>query len=200
MLRRPRACLTLLAEKRKICIRQRRSQVFTLSASGCRAAETNPLLLVHTFPFFISSLTQRPINISPWREDYLFWPKYQTETSTFTLVASVLCESKTWSARLPHLLFHLLYLPSGAPSRLAVFVAEKIDVEISRFAELLLLLLFSVFQLALGADALSVIHVVRFHHLEDNRHARLVTLSSLHLTKQLHVLKLWKTGRCCRTM
>ena len=46
-------------------------------------------------------------------------------------------------------------------------MAEKVDVEVSRLAKLLLLLLLSIFQLALSADALSVVHVVSFHHLQD---------------------------------
>lgn len=66
-----------------------------------------------------------------------------------------------------HLLLHLLDFPDGAASRLAVFMPEEVDVEISRLAELFLFLLLSVFQLALCTDALSVVHVICFHHLQE---------------------------------
>lgn len=66
-----------------------------------------------------------------------------------------------------YLLLHLLDFPDGAASRLAVFMPEEVDVEISRLAELFLFLLLSVFQLALCTDALSVVHVICFHHLQE---------------------------------
>lgn len=65
-----------------------------------------------------------------------------------------------------HLLLHLLNFPDRAASRLAVLMPEEVDVEISRLAELLFFLLLSILQLALCADALSVVHVVCFHHLQ----------------------------------
>lgn len=66
-----------------------------------------------------------------------------------------------------HLLFHLLDFPDEAASRLAVLVSQEVDVEVSRLAELLLLLLLSILQLALCADTLSVVHVVCLHHLRE---------------------------------
>lgn len=66
-----------------------------------------------------------------------------------------------------YLLLHLLDFPDGAASQLAVLVPEEVHVEISRLAELLLFLLLSVFQLALCTDALSVVHVICFHHLQE---------------------------------
>lgn len=79
---------------------------------------------------------------------------------------NVLCYTEENSAIHPcaHLLFHLLNFPD-ASSWLAVLVAQEVHVEISRLAELLLLLLFSILQFALCTDALSVVHVVCFHHL-----------------------------------
>lgn len=71
------------------------------------------------------------------------------------------------STQRSHLLFHLLNLPDEASPRLPVVVAQQVDIEVSRLAELLLLLLLSVLQLALSADALGVVHVVRFHHLPE---------------------------------
>lgn len=67
-----------------------------------------------------------------------------------------------------HLLLHLLDLPDGA-SRLAVLVAQQVDVQIAGLAELLLLLFLCVFQLTLRTDALSVVHVVGLHHLQTKR-------------------------------
>lgn len=67
----------------------------------------------------------------------------------------------------PHLLFHLLDFSDEASPRLAVVVTQQVDVEVSGLAELLLLLLLGVLQLALCADALGVVHVVRLHHLTD---------------------------------
>lgn len=67
----------------------------------------------------------------------------------------------------PHLLLHLLDFSDEASPRLAVVVAQQVDVEVSGLAELLLLLLLGILQLALGADALGVVHVVCLHHLTD---------------------------------
>lgn len=64
-----------------------------------------------------------------------------------------------------HLLFHLFDFPDEASPWLAVVVPQQVDVEVPRLAELLLLLLLGVLQLALRADALAVVHVVCFHHL-----------------------------------
>lgn len=68
-----------------------------------------------------------------------------------------------------HLLLHLLDLADEASPRLPVVVAQQVDVEVSGLAELLLLLLLSVLQFALGADALGVVHVVGLHHLPETR-------------------------------
>lgn len=71
------------------------------------------------------------------------------------------------STQRSHLLLHLLDLPDEASPWLPVVVAQQVDVEVSGLAELLLLLLLSVLQLALGADALGVVHVIGFHHLPE---------------------------------
>lgn len=65
-----------------------------------------------------------------------------------------------------HLLLHLLNLPDRAAALSALLVPQEIDVQVARFAVLFLLLLLCVLQLALGTDALRVVHVVRLHHLK----------------------------------
>lgn len=67
-----------------------------------------------------------------------------------------------------YLLFHLLdLLHRAAP---LVFVLHSDAEDRISPADLLLLLLLSLLQLALGTDALRVVHVVSLHHLETNKH------------------------------
>lgn len=65
-----------------------------------------------------------------------------------------------------HLLLHLLDLPDGAAALGTLLMPQEIDVQVSGLAVLFLLLLLGVLQLALGADALCVVHVVGLHHLQ----------------------------------
>lgn len=65
-----------------------------------------------------------------------------------------------------HLLLHLLDLSDGAAPLGSLFMPQQVDVQVSRLAELLLLLFLSILQLALSADAFCVIHVIRLHHLQ----------------------------------
>lgn len=66
-----------------------------------------------------------------------------------------------------HLLFHFFNLLYRAAS--LVFVLHSNTEDLISSAYLLLFLLFSLFQLALGTDALRVVHVVGLHHLEMKR-------------------------------
>lgn len=70
-------------------------------------------------------------------------------------------------ALVSNLLFHLLDLLHRAAS--LVFVLHSNAKDWISPAYLLLLLLLSLLQLALGADALRVVHVVGLHHLETNK-------------------------------
>lgn len=66
-----------------------------------------------------------------------------------------------------NLLFHLLdFLHRAAP---LVFVLHSNAKDGISPSYLLLLLLLSLLQLALGTDALCVVHVVGLHHLETNK-------------------------------
>lgn len=65
-----------------------------------------------------------------------------------------------------YLLLHLLDLPDRAAALGALLMPQEIDVQVAGFAVLLLLLLLGILQLALGTDALRVVHVVRLHHLQ----------------------------------
>lgn len=65
------------------------------------------------------------------------------------------------------LLLQLLHLLDGAPSlrALVVAVAQQGGADVVGLADVLLLLFLGLLQLALGAEALRVVHVVRLHHL-----------------------------------
>lgn len=79
-----------------------------------------------------------------------------------------------------HLLLHLLNLPDRAAALGSVLVAQEVDVEVSRLAKLLLLLFLSILQLALRADALRVIHVIRLHHLQEDEKVRRMMNNASH--------------------
>lgn len=65
------------------------------------------------------------------------------------------------------LLLHLLHLLDRAPSlwTLIVTVPQQAGADVVGLADVLLFLFLCVLQLALSTDALSVVHVVRLHHL-----------------------------------
>lgn len=69
-----------------------------------------------------------------------------------------------------NLLLHLLHLLHGAPPLrpLIVAVPQQSRADVVGFADVLLLLLLCLLQLVLGAETLSVVHVVRLHHLEQH--------------------------------
>lgn len=68
-----------------------------------------------------------------------------------------------------YLFLHLLNLLDGAASLWAVVIAQEAGADLIGLANLLLFLFLSLLQLALGADALSVVHVVGLHHLPRDR-------------------------------
>lgn len=88
-------------------------------------------------------------------------------TSLNELVTNWIKIFKDCEPLLFYLLFHLLdLLHRAAP---LVFVLHPDAEDWISPADLLLLLLLSLLQLALGADALRVVHVVGLHHLETNK-------------------------------
>lgn len=107
----------------------------------------------------------------------------------------------------PHLLLHLLDFFDGASPNVFLF---KLDVGsrvggarrllvllLHRLPNLLFLLLLRLFQFALGADAVSVVHVVGFHHLHNTTQSQRAPRSDF-LLYFYHFLAnaLPKTARC----
>lgn len=70
------------------------------------------------------------------------------------------------------LLLQLLHLLDGAASlrALIVGVAQQGGADVVGLADVLLLLFLRLLQLALGAQALRVVHMVRLHHLQRQRY------------------------------
>lgn len=100
------------------------------------------------------------INHGLWEiaQSWHWYPTVELSTGMLPATSKILLTT--------HLFLHLFNLLDRAPALRPIFMPQQVHTNVPCFVELLLLLLFCFLQFALSADALSMVHVVCFHHLQ----------------------------------